>query len=110
MALSGYRIMWLVVMFDLPVGTRKQRRRATRFRQYLLDRGFEMAQFSIYMRFCAGREQAEAHVRDIAKNVPPDGSVQILTITDRQFGNIVAFKGPERTETPVRKPDQLTLF
>lgn len=110
MALSGYRIMWLVVMFDLPVGTRKQRRGATRFRQFLLDRGFEMAQFSVYMRFCAGREQADAHIRRIAESVPPDGSVQILTITDRQFGNIVTFRGRERTEIPVRKPDQLTLF
>ena len=49
-ALSGYRMMWLYVMFDLPVGTKAERRAATRFRQSLLDDGFEMAQFSVYLR------------------------------------------------------------
>ena len=45
--LSGYRLMWILVMFDLPVDTRKAAREATRFREFLLDRGFEMNQFSI---------------------------------------------------------------
>ena len=49
---SGYQLMWILVMFDLPVGTKEQMRAATRFREYLLDEGFEMAQFSIYARFC----------------------------------------------------------
>ena len=55
-ALSGYRIMWLVVLFDLPVGTKKERKAANRFREKLRDLGFEMSQFSVYLRFCAGKE------------------------------------------------------
>ena len=62
--------MWLLVMFDLPVGTKEQMRTATRFREYLLDEGFEMAQFSIYARFCSGKEQYESHVRRIESNLP----------------------------------------
>lgn len=31
--LSGYRLMWIFVMFDLPVGTKKQMRDATKFRE-----------------------------------------------------------------------------
>ena len=57
--------MWLVVLFDLPVGTKKERKAATKFRQHLLDLGFEMSQFSVYFRFCAGKEQADAYERKI---------------------------------------------
>ena len=53
--LSGYRLMWMVVLFDLPVGTKKERKAATKFRKFLLDQGFEMSQYSVYMRFCAGK-------------------------------------------------------
>jgi CRISPR-associated endonuclease Cas2 len=58
--LSGYRLMWMLVTFDLPVETKKQRAAATRFRNDLLDLGFEMSQFSNYLRFCNGKEQFEA--------------------------------------------------
>ena len=59
MALSGYRLMWMMVLFDLPTLTKKERRAASGFRNYLLDQGFEMAQYSVYMRFCAGKEQVD---------------------------------------------------
>ena len=52
--LSGYRLMWIMVMFDLPVVDPHDRKAATGFRNALLDMGFEMAQFSVYMRFCSG--------------------------------------------------------
>ena len=48
MNLSGYRLMWIFVMFDLPVDTKEHAREATKFREFLLDEGFEMSQFSIY--------------------------------------------------------------
>ena len=49
--------MWMLVTFDLPVETRKQRAAAAKFRMALLDLGFEMSQFSNYLRFCNGKEQ-----------------------------------------------------
>ena len=36
---------------------RGERRAATKFRQGLLDQGYEMSQLSVYMRFCVGKEQ-----------------------------------------------------
>ena len=68
MALSGFRLMWMIVLFDLPVLTKKERKAATRFRNFLLDQGFEMSQFSVYMRFCAGKEQTETYMKRIAKS------------------------------------------
>ena len=60
--LSAYRLMWILVTFDLPVETRKQRKAAQDFRMFLLDRGFEMSQFSNYLRFCNGKEQFDVSI------------------------------------------------
>lgn len=107
--LSGYRLMWMLVMFDLPVGTKKERKAATRFRHFLLDQGFEMSQYSVYMRICAGKEQCEAYTRKVEKEVPGTGKVHIVYLTDRQYENIVSFDG--RMKEPARKnPDQYVLF
>ena len=73
MALSGYRLMWMMVLFDLPVLTKKERKAATKFRKFLLDQGFEMSQFSVYLRFCAGKEQAETYTKRVSKNTPETG-------------------------------------
>ncbi len=107
--LSGYRLMWIFVMFDLPVTTKKQGRAATKFREFLLDEGFEKSQFSVYARFCNGKEQFEAYMRRIEANLPDQGDVHILTFTDRQYENIVRFSG-QRRKRRRKNPDQLALF
>lgn len=101
--------MWIFVMFDLPVGSRAEMHAATRFRQFLLDEGFEKSQFSVYARFCNGKEQFEAYMRRIEANLPARGEIHILTFTDRQYENIVRFSG-QRRRRPRKNPDQLALF
>lgn len=108
-ALSGYRIMWLMVLFDLPVGTKKERKAATGFRRNLLDLGFEMSQFSVYLRMCAGKEQALVYERTIERAMPPSGKVHILGITDKQYETIRTHRGRKR-EQPLRNPNRLALF
>jgi CRISPR-associated protein Cas2 len=108
-ALSGYRIMWLVVLFDLPVGTKKERKSATGFRLKLLDLGFEMTQFSVYLRFCAGKEQAEAYERKIERAMPASGKVHIMAITDKQYENIRTYRGRNREQSP-KNPNHYALF
>ena len=107
--LSAYRFMWMLVMFDLPVGSKAERRSATRFRQWLLDEGFEMSQFSVYMRFCAGKEQVERRVRAVTKALPPHGKVHVLSVTDRQFEQMVVFRDAGRGKSR-SAPRQLELF
>jgi CRISPR-associated protein Cas2 len=101
--------MWLVVLFDLPVGTKKQRKAATRFRHKLLDLGFEMTQYSVYLRFCAGKEQAEAYGRQIEQAMPSAGKVHTMAITDKQYENIRTYNGRNREQSP-KNPDQYALF
>lgn len=101
--------MWILVTFDLPVETKKQRKAATKFRQYLLDIGFEMSQLSNYLRFCAGKEQFEAYTRKIEAHLPEWGDVYIFQFTDRQYENIVRFSDQARRRQK-KNPDQLALF
>ena len=107
--LSGYKLMWIFVMFDLPVGTKKQMRDATKFRQFLLDEGFEMSQFSVYARLCNGKDSFESYLKRIEGNLPEKGDVHILTFTDRQYEGIIRFSSQRRKRVQ-KNPDQLALF
>ncbi|WP_438712663.1 CRISPR-associated endonuclease Cas2 [Aquimarina muelleri] len=107
--LNQYRSMWVLVFFDLPTETRIERKVASRFRKNLLNDGFAMFQFSIYMRFCASRENAEVHIKRTKNALPKKGKVGILQITDKQFGMIELFHGQKEVE-PEKPSQQLELF
>ena len=101
--------MWVMAIFDLPVLTKAERKRATAFRKYLLDEGFTMMQFSCYLRFTAGKEQAEALTRRIGAHVPEPGKVDVIWFTDRQYADIKSFRGSRDSGRP-RRPQQLLLL
>jgi len=107
--LSGYRLMWMLVMFDLPTDTKPQRKAATKFRNFLLDEGFERSQFSVYARFVNGKEAFHTRVNRIERSLPSSGDVQILNFTDRQYRDIVHFSDQGR-RGPRKNPQQLALF
>lgn len=107
--LSEYRIMWVMVFFDLPTETKKDRKAYAAFRKRLIGDGFHMFQFSIYVRHCASVENANAHCRRVESFLPKYGNVCIMTITDKQFGAIRLFEGVKPKE-PELGPVQLELF
>ena len=109
MDLNGYRIMWIFVFFDLPTETKKDRHNASKFRTNLLKDGFNMMQFSVYMRHCASSESADVHEKRVQLLLPPLGKVSVLRITDKQFGNIQNFWGKAEVPKPPG-PVQLELF
>ncbi|MBC6442792.1 MAG: CRISPR-associated endonuclease Cas2 [Rhodobacteraceae bacterium] len=108
--LSGYQVMWVWVLFDLPVGTKTERKNATRFRNDLLDLGFEMVQFSVYLRYAWSREKAESFAHKVGNFVPDSGHVQVLFFTDKQYAQSRVFHGRSRPAQPKEKPGQLALF
>ena len=108
-ALNQYRIMWVLVFFDIPVETKKQRKVAAQFRKELVKDGFSMFQFSIYLRNCPSRENAEVHVKRVKKMLPEFGHVGILQITDKQFGQMEIYYG-EKPAPKTKVPQQLELF
>lgn len=96
-------------MFDLPVVEKKERKAATDFRNILLDMGFEMAQFSVYMRFCTSQAQIETYCKRVEQALPEGGKINILVFTDKQYERIISYHG--QTKQPAKKtPDQFSLF
>ena len=109
MIISGYRCMWLVVMFDLPVDTKEARREAAGFRNFLLEDGFRMLQYSVYGRCCPSHENMEVHLSRVEGCLPPDGQVRVLPVTDKQFERMRVFFGKHRTVVE-SGPRQLEFF
>ncbi len=101
--------MWMVVMFDLPVVEKAERKAATEFRNSLLDMGFEMSQFSVYMRFCTSQTQLDTYCKRVEEELPNGGKVNILQFTDKQYERIVTFRGKAK-QPPNKSPDQFDLF
>ncbi len=106
---SEYRIMWVLVFFDLPTETKKERKAAADFRKMLVSDGFIMFQFSIYMRHCPSMENAAVHVKRVKTFLPPLGQVGILSITDKQFGSMELFSARKEKKPPTENL-QLELF
>ncbi len=101
--------MWMMVMFDLPTETPAERKSANQFRKFLLDEGFVMVQFSVYVQFTGTFESSEKFVRAIKKNNPQYGDVNILFFTDKQFSNIIHIKN--RVDNSLKEePPQYELF
>jgi CRISPR-associated protein Cas2 len=106
---NAYRIMWVFVYFDLPTNTKKEKKAHAQFRKDLIKDGFLMFQYSIYMRHCPSRENAEVHVKRVKKVLPDAGKVCIMMITDKQFGLMEFFQGKKPDSVP-NTPQQLELF
>ena len=83
-------------MFDLPTDTKKARKEYTHFRKFLLNDGFTMMQYSIYMRHSSSNENAVVHAKRVKQHLPDDGEVRIIRITDQQFGKIEIFYGKKQ--------------
>ena len=99
----------MVVMFDLPVVEKTERKAASDFRNTLLDLGFEMAQFSVYMRFCTSQAQTETLARRIEAALPEGGKVNILFFTDKQYERVLTFYGRSK-QPPIKATEQFDLF
>lgn len=106
---SGYRSMWTLVLFDLPVKTKEERRTYSRFRKFLLELGLTKMQFSVYCRCVPNDEKAEALSRRIRPQIPEHGEVRILQITGKQFEKMQVFFGKKKRD-PEKEPRQLELF
>jgi CRISPR-associated protein Cas2 len=101
--------MWILVLYDLPTFTKEERRVAARFRKDIQKDGFTMFQFSAYIRHCSSRENAMVHQQRVRRLLPPRGKVGMMTITDKQFGQMEIFYAgsPTKNQPP---PQQLELF
>lgn len=107
--LNEYRVMWVLVLFDLPTETKRDIKAYTIFRKNLMRDGFTMFQKSIYVRHCASMENAEVHIKRVHNFLPDFGNVALMCITDKQFGDIKVFYGAKPL-SPNAPGQQLELF
>lgn len=101
--------MWVFVHFDLPTETKKDRKAYADFRKFLLQDGFNMLQFSMYVRHCSSRENADVHKKRVKAKIPAHGKVIVFEITDAQFGRLEFYHGKKPAESKHRL-QQLELF
>ena len=102
--------MRMLVFFDLPVKTKTQRRVATQFRNFLIKDGYYMIQYSLYARVCNGFDAVEMHKKRVEANLPDNGSVRLLVITEKQYGSIMVLVGDLKKEEHFTPSEQMTLF
>lgn len=101
--------MWVLVFFDLPTETQAEKKKYARFRKAIMADGFSMFQFSMYIRHCSSRENADVHIRRVKSILPDKGHVGIMCVTDKQFGMMEIFHGQEE-KNPPPVAQQLELF
>ncbi len=107
--MNPYQVWWVFVLFDLPTKTKLDVRIYTQFRKYLLKDGFQQFQYSIYIRHCVSRVNAELRVHKVKKQLPRLGHVIIMCITDKQFGLMKIYYGNNlQNKPPIIQ--QLELF
>ncbi len=102
--------MRLFVMFDLPTNTKRDRQYASKFRSHLIRNGFNMMQYSIYIRICKGQDETDKYINRIKKALPPKGNVRVLQITDKQYSRMEILVGEEKIVEKKLRYKQLSLF
>lgn len=110
MSLSTRKLMRLLVFFDLPVGSKAERRAACQFRHFLLKDGYVMLQWSVYARLANGFDIAQKHIRRLHRHVPKQGSVRCLTVTEKQYTEMLVLVGERSLQEKVATTEQILLF
>ena len=101
--------MRIIVMFDLPVVTEKERKIANKFRNFLLNDGYIMIQFSIYSRICKNNDDLNKHINRIKANIPTNGNIRLLQVTENQYSNMIMFCGEKKKEEDI-SIDNMLIF
>ena len=95
--------MRILLFFDLPVKREQECKEATKFRNFLLKDGFFMVQYSVYVRVCNNLENCIMHENRIKQNLPQNGSVRLLIITEKQYESMRIFIGKKKAEEQAPK-------
>lgn len=109
MNVSPYRIVWTIVMFDLPMRTKLERKAYALFRKLLLENGFSKMQYSVYLRSNLTEEKAEVYENRIKAGIPDDGEVRILQVTEKQLARMKVWFG-KIPKAPEKPSEQLEFF
>ncbi|QLB12429.1 CRISPR-associated Cas2 family protein [Bisgaardia hudsonensis] len=108
--MSEAKFMRLIVFFDLPVTTVAKRKAANRFRHFLIKDGYQMLQLSVYCRIVRGRDALEKHNKRLQENLPEEGSIRCLEVTEKQFASMHILLGKLKIQEKKVNTNQMLLF
>jgi CRISPR-associated protein Cas2 len=100
----------MMVFFDLPVVSTTDRRNYAQFRRFLLNDGYDMIQFSVYGRIVNGHDAEEKHLKRLVANLPPKGSIRLMTVTEKQYAGIKLLVGLPLFQEKKVSANQMLLF
>ncbi|MCE8163316.1 MAG: CRISPR-associated endonuclease Cas2 [Candidatus Moeniiplasma glomeromycotorum] len=104
------RQMRIIVLYDLPTLTKKNRKDFHFFHKYLLGNGYYMLQFSVYVKLCHTFDYAQESAQKLEKNCPKAGNVRYILITEKQFRNMKMIVGKETKQQKIKNIDYLTIL
>lgn len=106
----SYDFMRVLIFFDLPVKTAKQRRIYRSFRKYLIKGGHQMLQYSVYSKILSNRDAAKNHIKNIEVNAPKNGNIRIMMVTEKQYANILIVTGSKTFQEKKVGVDPFIIF
>lgn len=108
---TKFKVGWMIVAFDLPVMEKPQRKEATNFRKFLIDDGYQMMQYSVYIRPMVSHARMLTHVRRLQNNLPREGSIRAIFVTQAQWERSFVLHGkPMQKRAPEGLPEQIQLW
>lgn len=103
------RSMRIIVFFDLPTGTKAERKEYSVFRKLLIKNGFSMLQFSVYERITRNHDDCERYISLIENNKPPKGDIRCLQVTEKQYESIKLILGSNEGKNDYSDEDLLEI-
>lgn len=107
---SPYKIMRLLLFFDLPMNTKEERRVYTKFRKYLINNGFSMIQFSVYVKIFPNRVSMMQYIATLRNNLPSKGSVRVMGVTNKQYERMLIMVGGKTIQEEEISEDPLVIL
>ncbi|WP_276106971.1 CRISPR-associated endonuclease Cas2 [Listeria costaricensis] len=99
-----------MLFFDLPMNTKQERRTYTRFRKYLINNGFTMVQFSVYSKIFPNRSSLDSYLIGLRANMPKQGSVRAMAVTEKQYGNMMILVGGKSIQEEKITDDPMVIL
>lgn len=107
---SPYKIMRLLLFFDLPMTTKEERRIYSKFRKYLINNGFTMIQFSVYVKIFPNRISLFQYIETLKRNLPSRGSIRIMAVTNKQYEKMLILVGDKTIQEENITEDPLVIL
>ena len=104
------KFMRIIVFFDLPVVTKRDRKIYAQFRKFLIKDGYDMIQFSVYSRVCNGEDGARKHYSRLRDNLPKKGSIRYMKVTEKQYAAMEILVGRKTMREKKVNAEQLSIF